>query len=491
MTFATRDERLESDGPFHVAVIGAGASGALVAAQFQKLAPQGRLALVSDAPRPARGVAYETPYRAHVLNVPAGKMSAFPQEMDHFLSWLKQRLPDAHAGTFAPRRLYGEYLAGVLEEATSESPTIEPINDTAIGLTVSQNNTWRVHLKSGRSIESMCVVLAFGNLQAPGDPIDFDPVASRYWRNPWACDAVTGLDPDAPVLLIGTGLTMADVALSLREVGHRGPIHALSRHGRISNGHQPHQPWPLPVLPLDFASPSRALRWIRNEIKAAEQGGSDWRGVIDSLRPRTQKIWQAWSTAQRKTFLRHARSLWDIHRHRLAPDVASRLASLLESGVLKVHRGRLTAARREGGEALVTWKNANGELSSLTVARIINCTGPSRDYSYSRSPLITQLRAAGLLVPDELRLGFETDPEGRFVDADGEPVQGLFTLGPIRMPALWESIAIPEIRDQALVLAKRIVLEAEEREAATLVSRSEGVNPLSARIRWECGPSGA
>ncbi len=99
---------------------------------------------------------------------------------------------------------------------------------------------------------------------------------------------------------------------------------------------------------------------------------------------------------------------------------------------------------------------------NLSVARIVNCTGPSRDYSKIQSPLIAELCAAGLLTPDTLRLGFETDSGGRFISSNGQSVKGLFTLGPVRIPALWESIAIPEIRNQALALAKVIVSETIE-----------------------------
>jgi uncharacterized NAD(P)/FAD-binding protein YdhS len=315
-------------------------------------------------------------------------------------------------------------------------------------------------MKSGHSIKAMSVVLAFGNLLIPSDPIDFSAVADHYWRNPWADDVATGLDADAPVLLVGTGLTMVDVALSLREVGHRGQIHAISRHGRLYQSHKPYQARPLPTLPADFQSPLGALRWIRREIKSAEKYGSDWRAVIDSLRPHTATIWRGWTLAQRKSFLRHARNQWDIHRHRMAPEIAEQLSALKADGTLTIHRGRLVSASPNEAGVEVTWRETDSnELHKLQVARIVNCTGPARDYSQVQSPLITKLRTAGLIVPDKLRLGFETDTDGRFINANSQPVQGLFTLGPVRIPALWESIAIPEIRKQALALAETLVLE--------------------------------
>jgi uncharacterized NAD(P)/FAD-binding protein YdhS len=262
------------------------------------------------------------------------------------------------------------------------------------------------------------------------------------------------------VLLIGSGLTMVDVSLSLRETGHRGPILAVSRHGRLSQFHQPYSPHPLVDLPAAFNSPVGSLRWIRAEVEAVQCAGGDWRAVIDSLRPHTANIWCGWTLAQRATFLRHARNLWDIHRHRMAPEIADQLASLVTQGTLNIHAGRIISAERDGRMAKISLRSATtGESYSLRAARVINCTGPDRDYAKAQSPLVVRMRAQGWLNPDPLRLGIETDTDGRLTSSDGSPVPGLFSLGPPRMPALWESIAIPEIRVQAAGLAKLLILE--------------------------------
>lgn len=445
--------------PFHVAVVGAGASGTLVAANFKRFAPNGRLALIGNASKPGRGVAYETMYCVNLLNVPAGNMSAFPDDMNHFVDWLKTRLPDSNAGTFASRIVYGDYLADIFSATVKDNSNIEYMEGDVINVS-REHEYWKLQLKNGSVIFAQAVVLAFGNLLAPNDPIDFSEVKSLYWKNPWSEDVALSLEKDAPVLLVGTGLTMVDVALSLREVGHRGTIHALSRNGRLYQVHKPYQARPLADLPDDFNSPLGAIRWIREQVSIAEKTGSDWRAVIDSLRPYTAVIWQKWTLAQRKSFLRHARNLWDIHRHRMSPEVDNQLGSLIEDRILQVHRGKLVSAKRNGNFAQVTWEQTDTkERSILEVARIVNCTGPSRDYSKIESPLIAQLIKAGHVVPDHLRLGFDTDNDGRFINIQCEPVQGLFTLGPVRIPALWESLAIPEIRNQAKALAKLLVDE--------------------------------
>jgi uncharacterized NAD(P)/FAD-binding protein YdhS len=451
---------LQSEIPFDVAIVGAGASATLVAAQFKSLAPHARLAIIGNTVRPARGVAYETSWSTNLLNVRACNMSAFPQDMDHFVNWLKPRMPKANPNTYAPRRFYGDYLAGIFYQVISDLKNTEYIPGTAVDM-AHHLDLWTIYLQDGRTLEARNVVLAFGNLLAPGDPIDFTAVSLNYWRNPWAHTIALGLEEDSPVLLIGTGLTMVDVALSLREAGHLGPIHAISRHGRLYQYHKLHPARPLLNLPVEvFKSPAGALAWIRREIKTAERSGFDWRAVIDSMRPHTASIWQSWSPAQRGSFLRHARNLWDTHRHRMAPEVSDQLGILIEDRDLIIHSGRLVSAVAAGQHAAVTWKDTQtGEPSTLTVERIINCTGPARDYARSDLPLVDSLRSSGWLTADPLRLGLETDADGRLISVSGQPVDGLFTLGPVRIASLWESIAIPEIRTQAAELAKLLALE--------------------------------
>jgi len=428
---------------FAVAIIGAGASGTLTAVQFARLAaPGATAALIEAGARAARGLAYGTPYGAHLLNVPAGRMSALPDDPEHFLRWLRARDPEAEGETFAPRALYGDYLASLLGEEESSGRVVR-VGGTAVGITRS-GTKWIVHLHDDRTIAADRLVLALGNLP-PADPLQWKgEVPLQYIRDPWAAGVAVGLDPEAPVLLIGTGLTAVDIAIALRQEGHRGTIYALSRHGRLPQAHAPFTPRPLASLPPELSSPRRALRWMR----ALLAEGAEWRAVIDSLRPHTRTIWRHWSAAQRGTFVRHLRNLWDVHRHRAAPEVRAALH-------VEVLCGRIAGMEPSAGLLQVTWRPSGGDaVRSLAVARVINCTGPACDYERVDLPLVVQLRRAGWLVPDPLRLGVETDDEGRLLDTEGRPVEGLFTLGPLRRPSLWESTAMPEIRAQAAALAR-------------------------------------
>jgi len=439
---------------YDVAIIGAGASGVLVAAHLHRTAPSLSVAIVDAGARAARGLAYGTPYGAHLLNVPAARMSAFLDDADHFTKWLAAKTGRATGREFAPRTLYGEYLADVLASTCEPPSGTTRVFGTAVGLMRADGGPWHLHLQDGRIAEAQVAILALGNL-APWDPLRLgDRAPDNYLRDPWAPGSAHGLAADAPVVIIGTGLTMIDVVLALRVEGHRGTIQAISRHGLVPFGHAAHLP--RAIGSPDAKSPRAVLHWIRDEVRKAE----DWRAVVDALRPMTQSIWRSWTLAERAAFLRHLRTYWDVHRHRAAPEVAAEVQSLIDDGTLTIHAGRITALREAGDRLAVdcVLRHA-GETRTFDAARVINCTGPASDYGSIDLPLVAQLRRSGWLVADPLRLGVETNDEGRLIGADGVAVDGLFTIGPLRRPALWESTAIPEIRAQAAALAELLPSE--------------------------------
>ncbi|HET7496681.1 MAG TPA: FAD/NAD(P)-binding protein, partial [Candidatus Eisenbacteria bacterium] len=425
---------------FRAVVIGAGASGVLAAVHIARAGAHRHVALVEAGTRTARGLAYGTPYGAHLLNVPARRMSAFPDRPDHFAVWLMAHVPGSGPETYAPRPLYGEYLAHVLNEARDSGASVTPVPGTAVDLSRADPG-WRVHLDDGRSLGGAAVVLALGNL-APGDPPELAAFRDdRYVRDPWAPGVAAGLDREAPVLTVGTGLTMVDLVLALRAEGHRGPVHALSRHGRLPQEHTAYPVQAIPEPPA-LSTPAAAARWIRLAIagrlesdRHRPSGHPDWRAVVDSLRPHTARIWSGWSLRRRASFLRHARSLWDVHRHRIPPEVAARVRALVDAGELTIHAGRITGIEARDEGLRVRWRRRGGaEERSLAVARVINATGPASNYATLDVPLVARMRRAGDLVPDALGLGIETRGDGALLGRHGNPVPGLYPLGPLRRP---------------------------------------------------------
>ncbi len=465
-----------------VVLVGSGFSGTLVAVHLlrHRGARPPRIVLIERNPgRRARGVAYGTRRHAHLLNVPVAKMSAFPDMPEHFHEWARRREPDTPPTAFLPRMSYGDYLREVLDEAEAAASAtanddgngarLERIDDEAIDVEPrsEQPPGGRVVLRSGRIIDADRVVFAFGNFP-PADP----PVAAgaavyantRYVRDPWVRGALDAFTPDEPVLLIGTGLTMLDVVLALRERGHRARLHALSRHGLLPQTH--YAVAPLAAAPDWTPTASSGLllrelvRRVRDEVRHAAATKADWRAVIDSLRAHTPSWWRALPEAERRRFLRHVRHFWDAHRHRVAPQVADVVGDLIASGQLNVHAGRITKYRVDTSGIEVHWRrrgDTNAAESSLRVARIVNCTGPNTNLEALREPLLDALRARGLLRPDSLALGCETANDGALVGADGTTSATLYTLGSWRRPLLWETTAVPEIRAQAAALAAALL----------------------------------
>lgn len=442
-------------GPsFPVAIIGGGASGVLTAAQLHRNQPDRSVALI-DPTGTGRGLAYSTPYDVHLLNVPARNMSAFPDQPEHFYYWLRQVDPWAAPGTFAPRKVYGDYLNHILEQAC-RSGKVERVMGTAVAVERGEGpSCWRVTLEGGERLEAETVILALGNLPPARLRAARGFESTRFVNDPWESGVLGSshrTSPDSPILLIGTGLTAIDIILALRSGGHTGPIHALSRRGLLPRAHAPCHPHPLPDdIPVD--SPLTLLRWIRREIPKAELSGSNWRAVIDALRPHTQRIWSRWNESERRRFLRHARAWWEVHRHRAAPQIAASIEAELAGGALRVHRGRIESIAEEAEGLVVRWRTS-GSPMTLVVDQVFNCTGPDADYARLEQPLVAQMRGTGLLVPDRLGLSIETDEQGRILDRSGRVIRGLWAVGPLRKALLWESTAMPEIRVQAEAMGR-------------------------------------
>lgn len=451
-----------------IVIIGSGCSGTLLATHLlnePSITQSLRVVLIERTTRHARGLAYGTHNPVHLLNVPAAKMSAFPDAPEHFLRWMQHRDGSVEAGTFVPRLNYGEYLQAVLDEARRNAPaqvSFELRHDEAVAVEFeADGKRASVSLRDGEDIKADRVVLALGNFTPPDPFVPNDKFyeSERYIRDPWNNNALDAINADDSVFLIGTGLTMLDVVLSLRSRKHRGAIHALSRHGLLPQTHKavtPRAPFAVPEeSPLTMR---RLLALVRRELREAEEAGDDWRTVIDSLRPATQKLWQALSLDERKRFLRHVRHLWEVHRHRVAPAVAAVIDETKGTGQLSIHAGRIEAYEEdERGDIVVRFQSRGGRgAESLRVTHVINCTGPHTDFAKVRDPLIESLREGGWLSPDSLKLGVEVSETGALIKACGTASKILYTLGPLRKARLWETTAVPEIRIQAATLAHEL-----------------------------------
>ncbi len=453
-----------------IAIIGGGLAGSLVAVHLLRRGRPGtRIVLIERKPPPGRGVAYGSPFTGHLLNVPVERMGAFPDAPGHFLEWVRAKAGEpgvpapVAAGDFLPRHLYGRYITEVLSEArrcSASGVEFDVIEGEAMDL--EEASPARITLADGRVIEAHRVVLALGNL--PGEypikrPLPFYR-SSRYVHIPWVPDALAGIAPQDDVLIVGAGLTAVDAIVDLALHHHKGTIHALSRRGLRPLAHQTGLP-PYPPFLSAAELPttvSAMTRKLRAEIRSAAARGIDWRAVIDSIRPHLQAIWLSWSWEERSRFLRHVRPHWEVHRHRVAPEIAAQIAQLEREGRVKFYAGRLQSLGEvEGAAAAIFRRRGSDELVALRVAKVINCTGPRHEYSKYQHPLLINLLARGLIDHDPLALGLFAQPTGEVSRYRSGPSDWLFTLGAPLKGILWETTAAAEIRAQAATLAERLL----------------------------------
>jgi uncharacterized NAD(P)/FAD-binding protein YdhS len=432
-----------------IAIIGAGFSGLLTAVHLSRKLPDAQLWLIEKGPRFAEGAAYNTREAEHVLNVRLNNMSAFPDDPDHLSRWLASQQQWSAQGAFITRGDYGRYLRSILSD-TLEGPgsRLSLIHDDVTGLT-REAQGWRVEFASTEALAVDVAVLALGNLE-PARPCGLDQAlvdSGRYVGDPWR--GPTTLDDDVRrVLLIGTGLTMVDVALSHAQQGRR--FFALSRRGL---GPRAHKAADQNLPPKDYSgSPAAVLRQARDAAMT-----SDWRAVTDDLRRSAGVLWRSWTTTQRGRFLRHLRSIWEVHRHRLAPSVANRIHSMIAAGELTIEAGRIVRIEEAGPKVLVTWRPRGWtRTTTKKVDLVINCSGPLADVSASEIPLIRGLVASGYARPDVQGLGLDVDDDCRVRDVDGGAQDELYAVGPMTRGAFWEMISVPDIRVQAADVASTI-----------------------------------
>jgi uncharacterized NAD(P)/FAD-binding protein YdhS len=439
-----------SDRPI-VAIVGAGFSGLLTALHLAADPDGPQVRLIERSASFGRGAAFSTANPDHLLNVRSANMSALPGEPDHFTRWLAGRGGWSGHGGFVTRGVYGDYLQDLLRQAleTTAPDRLLLEQDEAVEI-VPAGSGWRVKLALGRELAADAVVLALGVLR-PAPPPGADPelfASPRYFADPWS--AGLRLDPEVgQVLLLGTGLTMVDVTLSLARPNRR--IWAISRRGLLPRTHAPVAS--RPPVPRPYGSPLALLRLIR-----AQSEGGEWREAIDDLRPHVQAVWRSWSPVERAAFLRHLRPWWDVSRHRLSPSVARQLATLMRARDLTIRAGEVMRLTPGRDQVEVVWRPRGGQAQRrLAVGAVVNCAGFLGDVERTDDPLLARLLARGLIRPDPHRLGVDVDAQGGLRGEGGAAAPGLYAVGPLTRGAVWEMTSVPDIRIQAAQAARTIL----------------------------------
>jgi uncharacterized NAD(P)/FAD-binding protein YdhS len=424
----------------------------------------GTIHVVEPRPVLGPGLAYLDRRAEHLLNVRASNISAFPDQPTHFLDWLHATGIPICESNFCPRQTYGRYLKNLtttlLAGPAGNGLQFQWHQQAAVGVEVATDKqTATVRLADGTEIKSDVVVLALGNFPPPLVAGSGSCLAHPgFHNNPWAEGALRNIHPDDEVLLIGSGLTAVDVLLGLRADGHWATITAVSRNQRWPVGHQLH----TMLYPSFYETKLRGLQTVgevvavvRQQVRLAAEQGIPWRPVFDSLRPHLGAIWAAWPLAEQARFIRHLSSLWSVLRHRSPPQNDAALHTMMTTGQLQMRSGRVRGMEPVGDRLRVQIERQK-QSTYLTPRHVINCTGPLLDYTRIPDPLVVSLRASGHLQPDPLRLGILTDEHGAMLNAAAEVSSLFFTLGPSRRPAYFESTAVPELRQQAVALAREL-----------------------------------
>lgn len=494
------NEILQTELPTFV-VVGGGFSGSMAAAQLLRRAAVAgvkmHVVIVERRGAVGEGVAYGTQDIAHLLNVPAARMSAWPDRPNDFVEWATARYGNVPSDGFLPRKWYGEYVRETLLSTAREANNFARLTvlyDEVRRIAHRPDHGWLVHLARGQSVRANAVLLAIGH-RPPDDPIGcrWTGPKTRFIADPWRPFATNAIRPDESVVLLGSGLTAVDTVMSLTHSRRTSPVTIVSRRGLLpqAHAHSPLTPVDLRKLVSDVMNNRngvRALelfRRLREFARESMAAGSDWRSVIDGVRPHTAALWQAMSMVERKRFLRHLRPFWEVHRHRMALAVAGHFGAMYDCEQVSVVAGRVLSASSDGSSVQLEIGSRRGRSEQLRADWVINCTGPAPSNCAASNPAIGSLLVDGWLRPDELGLGIETTIDGNLVDCHGHEVPDLFLIGTLRKPAVWESTAVPELRNQAAVAADRAIklVDGQKYEPDTVVLRNLG-NDNERQVSW-------
>ncbi|MGL2965023.1 FAD/NAD(P)-binding protein [Flavobacterium sp. XGLA_31] len=464
-----------------IGIIGAGFSGTMTAVQLiEKSTTPCEIIVINERETLNKGFAYNPYSDKHLLNVIAGKMSAFPDNQDHFLDWVMERESFSDkdrtliANSFLPRKLYGEYLVSVwntyLKIAQTKNITVTVIDSFVVDLDPREESV-QLWLDNNQMLTVDECVIASGNL-VPRNPRIKNPdfyQSPNYFQNPWKADSVQNTNPDLPVLIVGNGLTMVDTVVGLMEQGFKNDIYSISPNGFNI---LPHRHNGLKYTKLieelrEDMSLFDLVKLVHKHIKAVREYGATAEPVIDSLRPFTQNLWKRFSTEEKSIFMSRLRHLWGVARHRIPIHTHDKLQQLRIDGKLKISSGRLLNFTEDQNVITVEYFDKKEHVvKTLKVSRIINCTGPETDLMNVEKSFLKNCLLKGILTQDSLKLGIVTNTDTfQIINAEGKTHSHLFTIGGNLKGELWESTAVNELRRQAENLVGQLCIKAQPETA--------------------------
>lgn len=461
-----------------IVIVGGGFSGVCLAYHLLRLVQREDLGrrlscvLVELKPEIGSGLAYMSNGDRHLLNVPGSKMSISDAQVESFSAWLAKHAPHYPGTSFVPRYYYRQYLQDSLNEAiSSAAPHVDfyVLHDEVISVCKNLPSDYELCLQSQQKLHASTVVLALGNLldsaivqQTQGGKNGRED--GRYHtglRNPWNLDHYSSLSQAKTIAILGAGLSAVDAILQAETAEFCGKYTVISRHGLLPRPHPSQNievPDSLKHWAIDLCHSPRPLRMLLREFRSQLNQGLDWHQVIEALRPHLQRLWVKLEQREKQSFLRHLRSIWDVHRHRSPATSIALLEDLKKSKRLTICRGTINEVREagEGGIEVIVRERGKTKRTSFFYDAAFSCMGPCSNIAKGNSPLVHQLITSGLAIPDALLLGISTTTDGELYARANQVQRNLFTIGPLRRGELWETTAVREIRGQASSLAEAI-----------------------------------
>lgn len=455
--------------PRHIAIIGGGFSGAVVALNLLRMLPgAARITIIEPRAVLGAGLAYSAPDPTHRVNVSAIRLLVLPDRPGEFNEWVRASGvldddPDAvlaDGRAFPRRAVFGRYLDMRLREAAAAPGAAFLSHVQARAMRVEQHaDGYEISTDDGDMIGAEVVVLAVSHPPpaVPG-PVRCLQGEAKFFADPWSADVGREVAADDRVLIIGTALSTADAVATLHAAGHAGQIVAVSRRGLVSRQRAVTQTETFG----DFTTaPSRTalalLRQARATIREAERNWSCWESVIETLRAQGKEIWAALPVAERARFLRHVRPYWDVHRYQLAPQLGAVMAAAAAAGRLSTQAARIVQAECVGGRFRVMLRARGGEAAREEwFDVVINCTGPDHSRVVQTNDALASLAEAGLVRADCHGLGLDTDMRARALGANGQPNPTLFVSGPLARAAFGELMGLPQVTTHAALVAAEV-----------------------------------
>lgn len=448
-----------------IVIIGGGASGTILTLHLLKNAESPlKIIILEKTNEPGRGVAYAPTSGDYLLNVPCSKMGAWANQVDDFYNWLLHNGYQFKGLDFVPRKIYGNYLCQLLQNAIKNHPQhqVKIIRDEAIDLQKNKDS-WKVFLDSGDILSANEVVLAWGNFA----PKPLPKVNENVLNNPWDNDFWQQLESHETITLLGTGLTSIDFINELYRRKHQGKIIMMSRNGNLP---LPHEEPCMQGLLNDYFQASDSLTEVLRKVNSIKRHPflKIVRPVcvIEQLRNLFPRMWYHWSVEERQVFYKKIYPIWNINRHRIPPEIEAIVFKMMNKKSVSILNGSINDLELEGNKIKVTYSHKKNQGILLT-DYLLNCTGPECDYSQIEVPLVKNLLKQSLIQCDELKTGILSNSKMQIKNDQGIE-KHLWAIGPPLKSMYFESTAIHEVRNQAEALSKFILegVKKSEKELA-------------------------